>query len=41
MRLQPGGRFSTDAPLDRNVRIPFALPEAALDEALDRIAPLL
>ena len=41
VRLQPGGRFSTDAPLDRNLRIPFALPEAALDEALDRLAPLL
>ena len=41
VRLQPGGRFSTDAPLDRNLRIPFALPEATLDEALDRLAPLL
>jgi DNA-binding transcriptional MocR family regulator len=41
VRLLPGGRFSPDAPLDRNLRIPFALPEPALDEALDRLAPLL
>lgn len=41
VRLHPGGRFSTDAPLDRNLRIPFTLPEAALDAALDRLAPLL
>lgn len=39
--LQPGGRFSPDAPLERNLRIPFALPEARLDEALARLAPLL
>jgi DNA-binding transcriptional MocR family regulator len=41
VRLQPGGRFSTDAPLDRNLRIPFSLPQPALDEALSRLAPLL
>lgn len=41
VRLSPGGRFSPDAPLDRHLRIPFALPEATLDEALRRLAPLL
>jgi DNA-binding transcriptional MocR family regulator len=41
VRLAPGGRFSPDAPLDHNLRIPFALPEPLLDAALARIAPLL
>lgn len=41
VRLTPGGRFSPDAPLDRHLRIPFALPEPLLDRALERIRPLL
>lgn len=41
VRLSPGGRFSPDAPLDRHVRIPFALPTHLLEEALKRISPLL
>jgi DNA-binding transcriptional MocR family regulator len=39
--LAPGGRFSPDAPLEHHLRIPFALPEPVLDEALHRLAPLL
>ena len=39
--VAPGGRFSPDTPLDRHLRIPFALPEAELDRGLARLAPLL
>ena len=39
--LDPGGRFSPAGGFDRNVRLPFSLPLPLLDDALDRIEPLL
>ena len=39
--LDPGGRFAAAGGLDRNVRLPYSLPTAELDAALERLAPLL
>ncbi len=36
--LVPGSRFGVDGTLERFLRLPFALPEARLDDAVERIA---
>jgi DNA-binding transcriptional MocR family regulator len=38
VRLIPGPRFAADGTLERFVRIPFALPEAELADAVSRLA---
>ena len=39
--IDPGGRFAAAGGLDRNLRLPYSLPTAELDAALERLAPLL
>jgi DNA-binding transcriptional MocR family regulator len=39
--VDPGGRFAPAGGLDRNLRLPYSLPEATLDIALERLAPLI
>jgi DNA-binding transcriptional MocR family regulator len=38
VRLAPGSRFGTPGVLDRFVRLPFSLPEARLEDAVERLA---
>ena len=38
VRVVPGPRFSADGTLERFIRLPFALPEAVLTEAVTRLA---
>ena len=38
VRIAPGGRFGVDGAFDRFVRLPFALPEPALSDVVDRLA---
>jgi DNA-binding transcriptional MocR family regulator len=38
LRVAPGSRFGVDGALDRFIRLPFALPEEQLDDAIDRLA---
>ena len=38
LRLVPAGRFTVDGTGERHVRVPYALPEAALETAVGRLA---
>ncbi|WEK40795.1 MAG: PLP-dependent aminotransferase family protein [Candidatus Brevundimonas colombiensis] len=38
LRLAPGPRFGVDGAFERRLRLPYTLPEAELDEAVERLA---
>lgn len=38
LRIAPGNRFGVDGALDRYLRLPFAMAERDLDEAIDRLS---
>jgi DNA-binding transcriptional MocR family regulator len=38
VRVAPGPRFGVDGAFERNVRLPYCLPEATLEDAVTRLA---